>query len=474
MAAAPHTSSEAGEVGSPGWLRARLRRHLSELVRLAVPAVLTRLGVMGLGLVDTAMVGHYATRHLAWLNLANQSVIMFLLVVGLGLLFGVLIFTASAYGRDDKRECGRIWRRTLSYTAAVSVLILVLCWPADLWLSLLGQTAENQREAGHLIRILAFGLPAHLLFIQSTMFLEGIKRPEIGMRVMLVANLVNVGANALLIYGLFGLPELGAEGSAWASTIVRWVMGLGLAGYVWCSPTLADFAVRQPTGQRWRDWAEQRRLGYASAVSLGAEVAAFGGLAIYAGWLGTTALAAHGVMFQITGIPLMISIGIGVATSVRVGIAAGRADWRDTRLAGLTGVGATLALTTVIALLIVLAVSPLLTVFTMDKGLHTLLAPLAIWFSVTMIFDAAQMVTSNALRGLKETWWPTLLTGTSFVGIMLPVTYIATFPLGGGFWGLLLGTLIGCMASFLLQLARFLYVLRAPLPASAAPQKSLA
>jgi len=435
-----------------------LGNHVRALGQLAAPVVMTRLGLMGLSIVDTAMVGHYATPHLAWLNLANQSVIMFTLVIGLGLLMGVLIFTASAFGEGDMAGCGRVWRRTLPYTTLISIVLLAACWPAEYWLTLLGQIPQDAARAGQLIQILALGLPGHFLFLQSTMFLEGIKRPTASMRVMGIANLVNILANALLIYGLWGAPELGAEGSAWASTAVRWVMGGGMALYIWFSPTMADYAVRVPVAERWADWRPQRMLGYASAVSLAAEVAAFGGLAIYAGWLGTIPLAAHGVMFQITGAALMISIGIGVASSVRVGIAASQTHSLDVRRAVLTGLGLTVAVNLGFMAAILAFAPLLLRLFSNDIAVISLLEPLAVLFSLSMLFDGIQMVISNILRGLKETWWPTALTITAFVGIMLPASYGLAFIWGLGFEGLIAGTITGCIASFFLQYGRWMWL----------------
>lgn len=447
------------------WLKERLKRHFSELVRLAAPAVMTRVGILGLGLVDTAMVGHYATQHLAWLNLANQSVIMFALVVGLGLLSGIMIYSANAFGVDDYRGAGKVWRRSLPFTAGVGILIMVAVWPAEFWLTLFGQPAENAEMGGKLVRILALGLPGHMLFVNCTMFLEGIKRAEVGFYLMMLANIVNGILNYALIFGHLGMPELGAEGSAWASTGVRWFMAVTALGYVWWSNSLKPYAVREPHGQKWKEWANQRQMGYASAVSLAAEVLAFSALAIFAGWLGTVPLAAHGVAFQVIGLPLMVSIGIGVATTVRVGIAYSRNDRADTILAGIVGILLNLLIVSLIGIFIYFNVDLMLGIFTDDRRIIDMLVPLALIFTVSMLGDASQMVASLVLRGYQETWWPTWLQAFSFAFVMLPVCYYLAFPKALGLEGLMLGTLVGVSVSWLLQISRFIVLARRPLKA---------
>lgn len=437
------------------WWRDRVARHGSELTRLAGPAVMMRLGVVGLGMVDTAMVGHYATRDLAWLNLANQSLIMFALVAALGLLMGTLVFTANAYGADDMAECGRVWRRSLPFAGGLAVLILIVLLPAELWLGLLGQPEDMAAESGRIARILALGMPAHLLFIHSTMFLEGVKRTEVGFYLMMAANVINAGLNYLLIYGHGGLPEMGAAGSAWTSTVVRWFLAGSLICYVWWSPSLTQYGLRKPHGQKWADWSAQRQMGYASCVSLTAEVLAFGALAIFAGWIGTVPLAAHGVVYQVLGVPLMIAVGIGVASSVRVGIAFARRDRLDTLLAGLMGLAVTLVIAGAFALAIAQFTAPALGIFTDDRRVVEILLPITLVFTLGMLLDALQMVMAGALRGLKETWWPTALQTTAFVGVMLPVCYILAFPMDRGLRGLMEGTLAGVTVSFFFQLARF-------------------
>ncbi|UTW59362.1 MATE family efflux transporter [Kordiimonas sp. SCSIO 12603] len=445
------------------WLRERLKRHFSELLRLAVPAIMTRIGLFGLAMVDIAMVGHYATQHLAWLNLANQSVIMFTLVVGMGLLAGVTVYTANAIGMDDYHGAGKVWKRNLSFTFLISLFLVAACLPAPLWLELLGQSQTDSETSGFLVRILAIGLPGHLLFFCCTSFLEGIKRAEVGFYMMIAANIVNVVFNYALIFGHFGFPELGAEGSAWASTIVRWFMAASVFGYIWFMPSIKDkYQIREKVTQKWAEWSDQRQMGYASAVSLAAEVLAFSALAVFAGWLGTVPLAAHGVIYQVIGIPLMIAIGIGVATTVRVGIAFSRKDKADTVLASISGIILNFIVCGAFSAAIYAFPAPLLGIFTNDIRIIELLIPVIFVATFGMIFDAAQMVAAMMLRGFKETWWPTYLQSFSFIAVMLPACYIFTFPLEMGFKGLMVGTFVGVVVSWILQIARFVYLVRQP------------
>ncbi len=433
------------------WLKERIRRHVSEIVRLAAPAVMMRLGMMTLGIVDTAMVGHYATEHLAWLNLANQSIIMFTLVVGLGLVSGVLVMSAAAFGQDDYEECGRVWRRSLPYALFAGVIMTAICYPAEYWLSILGLSEEKAVESGSLIRILSYGLIPHLLFACCIMFMEGIKRPDVGFKLMIGANIVNVIVNYALIFGNWGMPEMGAEGAAWSSTAVRWFMALSSIAYVWYAPSLKIYKVRLPFTDSWRSWSEQRQIGYASAVSLAAEVSAFSALAIFAGWIGTVSLAAHGIIHQMLSFPFMIAIGVGVASSVRVGIAFSRKDRLDVRIGGWTGVVIGLVMLFLFAVIIFLWGEKVIFIFTADHAVFMALLPLILLMVITMIFDGLQMVLSITIRGMREKWWPTAIQAFSYIGVMIPTCYYMAIEKELGLWGLMLGTLIGSIVSTSLQ-----------------------
>ena len=433
------------------WRRQRLRRHVGEIMRLAWPTMLSRLGIMGLAVTDTIMVGRFSTDQLAYLSLGSSSVIMLILMIVIGLLIGTLVFSADAYGRGDWAECGAVWRRSLLFAILLGALATASAMPAETLLLATGQTPELSREGGRVMFVLGLGLGGHILFVVCTFFLEGIERPKAGMYAMVAANLANIGLNYMLVYGHGGFPALGAEGSAWATTILRILLAGGMVLYVLFAPSLAKYRIRRRHLTPWRDWRAQRHMGYASGVSLGAEVVAFAALSLFAGWLGKLPLAAYGLIFNIMTLPFMLALGVGTATGVRVGIANARADAADATLAGWTGLTiSTLGL--LLASVLIFVFGPkILGLYSSDPALVALALPLVALVSWVIILDGDQAVLANALRGLGETWIPTLIQSIAYIAVMLPVSWALALPLGRGVAGLLEALIVGSVVSVVLQ-----------------------
>lgn len=448
-------ASSGQEEREERWAAKRLRRHASELAKLAAPAMASRLGLLAMGFVDTVLVGRYATHELAALSLANRSIILLLLVIAIGLLMGVIVTTAAAFGRDDYAECGRVWRRSMPYAALIGVALFAATLPAHLWMRLLAHDPAIGERSATLVLILGLGLPAHVLFYCSTAFLEGIRRPHVPMLLLVVANAINLALDYGLIYGHFGLPERGAAGSAWATTAVRWAMLAMIVGYIWVMPSMQRFAVRIPHRQSWSAWRHQRAIGYASAVSIAAEVSAFAGLAVIAEKLGARPLAGQEIVMNVLTVPFMFAVGIGSATAVRVGIGHGRGDRADSALAGWTGLVATLLLLGTLALLIHSFPGRLFALHSDDPALAAITIPAIAFIAYVTVFDGGQAVISMGLRGLGETWWPTAIQAIAYLGLMLPLSWFLAMVLGRGLIGLLEATLVASIFSVVAQSLRF-------------------
>ncbi|MEE8259271.1 MAG: MATE family efflux transporter [Sphingomonadales bacterium] len=456
--------SKAEAIHDSGWLVDRLKRHSHELIRLAWPVMLSRLGIVVLVIVDTIMVGIYSTDELAYLNLGNGTFIMVVLVMAIGFMMGTLIHTSHAIGAKDYAECGRIFRRSLPYSIWIGAIATILLLPGEFYFTLAGLTPELAFEGGKVMTVLAFGFLGHLTYVNGIFFLEGLGRPKPAMVIMVAGNILNVFLNYALIFGKFGFPEMGAVGSAWATTILRLLMGGFTIFYIFTSPSFKQYKLLQYKREAWASWKAQREKGLAAGCSLGVEVIAFAALTVFAGWIGKMALASYGVIFNIMTVPFMITAGLGASTAIRVGMAKGRGDVKDTALAAITGFGLGGGILLVSGTLVWGFDSEIFSAYTDDTALILFSLPFIAYTGLVIFFDGFQMIIGHALRGLGETWIPTGIQTFVYVVIMSPLSYYLAIPMGRGVLGLLEAVVYASVVSVALQGFHFYQKTRAAYP----------
>ena len=95
---------------------------IGPLLRLSAPVVLSRLGIMAMGLTDVIVVGRYSSTEMAYQTLgwAPTGVV---LTTSIGLLGGIQVMSSQAIGEGRAHDTGAILRRGLSYALSA--------WPAS-------------------------------------------------------------------------------------------------------------------------------------------------------------------------------------------------------------------------------------------------------------------------------------------------------------------------------------------------------
>ena len=247
-----------------GSLLITIKRHITEIFGLAVPTVLSRAGMIVMLIVDAAMVGHYSSQELAYQSI-GLAPMMFLLVTAFGLMNGTLVVTAFHYGSGDFVKCGPIWRRSLIYALALGIIGVFLSSFGEFFLISTGQTANLAKGGGEIISILGWSMPPMLIFVASSFFLEGLKRPKAGMYIMIIGNIANVILNWLWVFGNAGFPELGAAGSAISTVAVRTIMACTIVYYIWHLSDHSILSIRVHADMiyngGWQAWSKIRRMG---------------------------------------------------------------------------------------------------------------------------------------------------------------------------------------------------------------------
>jgi len=429
------------------------------LLRLAGPVVVTRTGVIAISVVDLAMVSYVSTLEVGELALAQQG-LMFLIYTGLGLVMGTLVLGAQAYGAGKYEDMGPIWRRSLPYAGLLGLLGFLLCLPSALFFSFIGADPQLIDGGSRVLIAYGVGVPAQLIGFSCGFFLESMNRPAWVSISMVIGNALNIALNALLIFGLWGVPQMGAEGAAIATTIVRFAIAAILVWRIWTLRDQDRFQIRIPVKTRWKDWAEQRKIGYGAGASLGAEVAGFSILGMMAAGLGAAEMAGYGLLFQVQSVFFMLASGLGTATTVRVGMAYRPDDKSGAFKVAQVGAGLICLIMLAVAVLFWTIPESIIRIFNGTPALLALVVPLMSISGLAVIVDGAQFVLSNALRGFGETWWPTIIQSLAFLVIMVPSAYWGMAVLNLGVAGLLWGIVIGCTISVLLQYVRLVLIAR--------------
>ena len=419
-----------------------ISQHINLTLTLAWPVVISRASILIMVSVDVAMTGQAGQMELAFVSIANAVQVM-LLMVGVGALYGTAVLVAQADGAGDAKACGGIWRLALLHAIGLGLIMGVLCLAGGWFLLAIGQDPDIARGGGRVLNQFAWGMMAMLIAVVTSMFLEATGRPRPAMVVMLAANVINAGLNWIFIYGNLGAPALGAEGAILATSIVRWLTVAALIGYIYLMPSSAAYGIRGGVRAPWPVGRTLRRIGYPMGFAQGIEASAFSGLIMMAGYLGAAALGGYQIAQNLIALAFMCAVGIGTATTVRVGNAVGRGDQPGVAAAGWTGVGLVVVAMACIGLLFLMLPGQLAAIYSSDPVVIAVAAPLIMIVAAALIFDGVQGVLMSALRGTGDVWIPVLFHILSFWVFALPLAAYLAFVAGYNAPGLMAGMFVG-------------------------------
>ncbi|HEU5169977.1 MAG TPA: MATE family efflux transporter [Gemmatimonadales bacterium] len=417
------------------------RGELGPLLRLALPVVVVQVGLMLMGVVDSIMAGRLSATALGAVALGN--VYFFAIAIfGMGVLMALDPLVAQAVGAGDEPAIARAVQRGLLLALALSLPSSVLLLFAQPALRALAQPADLAASAAVYSRYLVPGVAPFFAFIvlRQTLQARELMRPIV--LTILGANLANVALNWTLIYGKLGAPALGVAGAALATTGSRWIMAVALLALGWGELHAHLVPLRREITQ-WEPLRRMLAIGYPIGLQHLMEYGVFGTVALLMGRLGTVPIAAHQVAINLASLTFMVPLGIGAAATVLVGQAVGRGDMRGARRAARAGLASGVAFMTTMAVVMLLAPTPLARIYSREAAVVALAATLLPIAGAFQIFDGLQVVSLGILRGLADTRAPFLIALLGFWLFGFPVSLALGFrtPLGpaGLWWGLVVG-----------------------------------
>ena len=431
------------------------RRDLNDLLRLAAPVVGARLGIMTMGLSDSVVVGHFSARELGYhaLGWAPTSIIVTMLV---GLLTGAQVMTARAIGQGRREITGAVLRRSISYglwVAAAASVLLVLVGPFGLHHA--GLDPDLARGSSRVLIVFSLSLLPYAVSCSAAFWLEGLGRPQPGMWMMWIANLVNLGVDLVLVPGRFGLHPMGAMGGAWATFFARTFLAVGLLIFIATMKEARALGVfHKPDRDRPAE-IQQRRVGYGAGASNAFEVTAFASLNLFGGWIGGFAVAAWSVTINVAAIVFMVPLGLGTATAVLVGRAYGARDPEGVRRAGEISFMVSTVFGVAISLLVFPLAGPIARLYTAEPNTVALAAG-AIALGVLFFWpDALQVVAAQGLRARGDVFVPSVTHLTSYVVVMMPLAWVLALPMHLGVNGMMWAVIVASYLAAAFLVGRF-------------------
>ncbi|MBO6702302.1 MAG: MATE family efflux transporter [Pseudomonadales bacterium] len=419
-----------------------------------------QLAQMGMGVADTIMAGRYGSADLAGVALGS-SILWPSMMLVFGVVQAVTPTVSQLNGARAYAEIGDVIRQ-------------------GLWMALIGgfivvTILNNIEPVYHLMRVdpvavaisvpylkwCSLGMPALMCFFCLRFLADGTGWTRPALIIAVSALMLKIPLNYVLIYGKFGLPEMGGVGCGVAQAIIMWFQ-LFLVLMVVTRKRFAHTGWMDKFS--WPDWRIIKSLlviGIPIGLTIFAEMGLFSFTTLLLGQFGAAVVASHNIAMNLNAIFFMPPMALGMAATIRIGFRVGAQEIEDARLTALIAVVTTAAVAIGASILIYCFREDLVSLYTTEPAVLTLSVTLLLFVVFFLFFDASQAVCVGALRGYKDTKIPMWIALFSYWGIGLPTQIIFGFGFIGepmevyGFW---LGLAAGVGSAAVLLGARLVYV----------------
>ena len=414
-----------------------------------------QMSTIVMGLADTFMVGHYGTKELAAAGFVN-NILALLVIGGMGFSYGLTPIVGALLGEGRVHAIAGKLKNGLFACSGVGLLMMMLAGLLMFLLPWFGLPQELLPLVRPYLLMLLLSMLPLMVFNAYKQFSDGIQDTSMPMWIILVANILNIFGNWLLIFGHCGLPEMGLFGAGLATLLSRLIQLILMAGVFHLTKHYELYRQDLPKSSLSKaDQVELHRLGWPVALQLGMEAASFSFSAIYVGWLGATALAAHQIMLTISQLFFMLYYGMSAAVAVQVSYYRGAGEIGETRKVAAAGLHLCWLIALVEGIPLLLLRNKVGLLFTNTSEVVALVAMIAVPFLLFQFGDALQSTYANALRGIVRVKAMIWIAFVAYIVISLPLGYIFGFVCSWGLVGIWMAFPFGLTTAGLLYYREF-------------------
>ncbi len=435
--------------------------YLSSMA-LAGPVVISQLGHTLVQTADTIIVGHFAgTISLAAVSLVH-SVFMVVLVIGLGIAFGLTPLIAQENGRGNYQECAKLLSNSFWLNIISAILLFLLVYFGSMYAM---QHADQDplvvETAKPYLLILSLSILPLMLFNTFKQFAEGLGFTKQAMNITIWGNVLNVLLAIVLVKGMFGIKPMGVVGVGISTLVDRILMMAVMAWYVLNSSNfkryIQHFSVKFIDVNRMKNIL---KIGAPVAMQYVFEIGAFAAAALIAGMIGAVEQAAHQTAITLAAMTYMMASGIASAATIKVGNSFGNKNFFRLRKFATVSYHLVIVFMIICALIFAVFNQYLPYIISTDLAVIALAAPLLIIAGGFQLFDGTQVVGLGILRGMGDVNIPTFITFVAYWVVGIPVAYMLGIYWNVGVKGIWYGLTLGLLTSSILLFLRYQYVVK--------------
>ncbi len=434
----------------------QIKRETSELIRIAIPAILAQLAQMALGVSDTIMAGNFSANALAAVG-TGFNLFMIIFALFMGMMIAINPMVAQLNGQKAEKPIGKVFQLGFVMAIVFGIISFIALNLAKYPLNLAGIPENIVSTTSDYLKALSWGTISVYLFLALRSGNEGLFSTKAVMVCSFLAIPFNIVLNYWFIFGGLGVEAMGAVGAGYATSIVWTILFLSLAIFTFAHKPYAKFEIfKHFAWPKWKLTKEYFQIGLPIAMGMVMEIAMFGGIGIFIARYGEQLAGAHQIAMNIAAVAFMVPLGLSVAVTARVGYWMGQERYGQMRLAGYCGIGLSLLFQLISVSIMLFLRYQIVGIYTDDLVIIDIAASLIFLAAIFQFSDGLQVNAAGALRGMKDTTIPMIYMAFSY--------WIVGFPLGyylaevhamqaQGFW---IGIIAGLTVAAILLLARFM------------------
>ena len=408
-----------------------------EVLRVCFPLVMSMSATTVMEFTDRVFLSNYSIDAISAVAPAGITAYLFMAFFG-GVAGYTQVFIAQYHGAGKPDRIGAsLWQGIYFTLISGIIFILLSFFAAEPIFALAGHPPEVQELEQIYFNIICRGAVLHVAMSCLSAFFSGrgITRPV--MLFHIIGMVVNIPLDYALIYGAFGLPELGVTGAALA-TVTSWLIVTAL---------LVFFIFTEENKRMYRLYSSFRfdselfgrllKFGIPGSLQFTLDILAFTLFILLVGRIGKLELAATNIVISINALAFMPSMGVSQGVSALVGQALGRKEPNNARRITWSSIHLLLLYIILVDLLFIFFPEQVLALFiptTHSPEEYGEIVRIGVSLlqivSAYLLLDAMYMVLSGVLRGAGDTRFMMWAIGiASFVFMIIPV-YIGVIYLG--------------------------------------------